>query len=150
MILCKTHICTHTHTLKLTHSNSSYKWIWYQHIHPLRRSSLPLLCCTHIHTHMQDPSFHLAPGHMLFQRAVSTSLPWSATSSSSDLSAHAARLWAQQNQHKEQSTTIHNAILRELCNTRRIRSRGDDFLMENNALCLVFAFWLICIWNSGW
>jgi len=99
---------------------------------------------THTNTH-RIRAFILPLGIWLFREAVSTSLPWSATSSSSDLSAHAAGLWAQQNQPKEQSTTINNGILRELRNTRRIRSRGDEFLMENNARCLVFAFWLICI-----
>lgn len=107
-------------------------------------------CVAHTHMHIcRIQAFILPLGIWVFRGAVSTSLPWSATSSSSDLSAHAAGLWAQQNQPKEQSTTINNGILRELCNTRRIRSRGDDFLMENNALCLVFAFWLICIWKSG-
>lgn len=144
--ICCDSLGTHIQNSHLhTQSNSSYKWIWYQHIHPLRRSSLPLPLCF-AHTHIRRiRAFILLLGIWLFRGAVSTSLPWSATSSSSDLSTHAAGLWAQQNQPKEQSTTINNGILRELCNTRRIRSQGDDFLMENNARCLVFVFWLIYI-----
>ncbi len=141
------HTHTHLNSHTLTQVTNEYDTSTFTH-----SDALPShFCVARTYTHIcRIQAFILPLGIWLFRGAVSTSLPWSATSSSSDLSAHAARLWAQQNQHKEQSTTIHNGILRELCNTRRIRSRGDNFLMENNALCLVFAFWLICIWNSGW
>ncbi len=138
----RTHAHTHTHTHTHTLDTSTFT----------HSDALPshFYCVARTLTHIcRIRAFILPLGIWLFRGAVSTSLPWSATSSSSDLSTLAAGLWAQQNQPKEQGTTINNGILRELCNTRRIRSWGGDFRMENNALCLVFAFWLICIWKSG-
>lgn len=134
---------THTYTHNLTQVTNEYDTSTFTH-----SDAFPshFNWVSHTHTHIRSiRAFILPLGIWLFRGAVSTSLPSSATSSSSDLSTHAAGLWAQQNQPKEQSTTINNGILRELCNTRRIRSQGDDFLMENNARCLVFGFWLICI-----
>lgn len=95
--------------------------------------------------HCRNVAFISPLGIWLFSGPVSTSLPWSATSSSSDPSAHAAGIVAQQKKPKAQSSIINNSILWELRNSTWIRSRGDAVQMENNELCLVSAYRLICV-----